>query len=90
MTNIALPYRFDGGGRTLQSDDDRHIRDLIEQTLFTSPGVPPERNLKGVSFAVANMTGFAAHLCEDLADRSYESVSAAVFRAATSGTGRNC
>lgn len=24
------------------------------------PGVPPERNLKGVSFAVANMTGFAA------------------------------
>jgi subtilisin family serine protease len=24
------------------------------------PGVPPERNLKGISFAVANMTGFAA------------------------------
>ncbi|MFN7930832.1 MAG: S8 family serine peptidase [Blastocatellia bacterium] len=26
------------------------------------PGVPPEQNLKGISFAVANMTGFAAHL----------------------------
>jgi subtilisin family serine protease len=26
------------------------------------PGVPPERNLNGTSFAVANMTGFAARL----------------------------
>ena len=26
------------------------------------PGVPPERNLQGVSFAVANMTGFAARV----------------------------
>jgi Subtilase family len=26
------------------------------------PGVPPERNLKGLSFAVANATGFLAHL----------------------------
>ena len=28
------------------------------------PGVPPERNLKGISFAVANMTGFAARALE--------------------------
>jgi subtilisin family serine protease len=28
------------------------------------PGVPPERNLKGISFAVANMTGFAARVLE--------------------------
>ncbi len=28
------------------------------------PGVPPERNLQGVSFAVANMTGFAARFWE--------------------------
>jgi hypothetical protein len=40
------------------------------------PGVPPERNLNGVSFAVANMTGFVARVCEGLADRSYESVRA--------------
>jgi len=26
------------------------------------PGVPPERNLQGVSFAVANLSGFAARL----------------------------
>jgi hypothetical protein len=38
------------------------------------PGVPPEKNLNGVSFAVANMTGFVARACEDLADRTYESV----------------
>jgi subtilisin family serine protease len=40
------------------------------------PGVPPERNLNGISFAVANMTGFAARACEALKDRSYESVCA--------------
>jgi phage baseplate assembly protein W len=38
MTNIAYPYQVDGSGRTAQSADDDHIRDLIEQTLFTSPG----------------------------------------------------
>jgi hypothetical protein len=38
------------------------------------PGVPPERNLNGVSFAVANMTGLIARACEDLADRSYKSL----------------
>lgn len=31
------------------------------------PGVPPRRNLYGVSFAVAHMTGFAALACEHLA-----------------------
>jgi hypothetical protein len=30
------------------------------------PGVPPERNLHGVSFAVANMTGFIARECAEL------------------------
>ena len=38
MNQIAFPYRFDGGGRTANTDSERHIRDLIEQTLFTSPG----------------------------------------------------
>ena len=40
------------------------------------PGVPPERNLNGISFAVANMTGFAARACEGLQVRDYESVCA--------------
>jgi subtilisin family serine protease len=38
------------------------------------PGVPPERNLSGVSFAVANMTGFVGCACDGLEDRSYRSV----------------
>jgi phage baseplate assembly protein W len=38
MTNIAFPFRFDGGGRTAQTTDDDHIRVLIQQVLFTSPG----------------------------------------------------
>jgi uncharacterized protein len=36
--NIDYPYRFDRRGRTAESDDSGHIRDLIEAVLFTSPG----------------------------------------------------
>jgi hypothetical protein len=32
------------------------------------PGLHPERNLHGISFAVANMTGFIARACEESAD----------------------
>jgi phage baseplate assembly protein W len=35
---IDYPFRFDGRGRTAPVDEDAHIRDLIEQVLFTSPG----------------------------------------------------
>ena len=38
MTNIDFPYRFDGRGRTAQTDDEGHIRNLVYQVLFTSPG----------------------------------------------------
>jgi len=36
--NIAFPFHYDGDGGTADTTDDRHIRDLIEQVLFTSPG----------------------------------------------------
>lgn len=36
--NVDFPYGFDPGGRTASSERDPHIRDLIEQVLFTSPG----------------------------------------------------
>jgi phage baseplate assembly protein W len=36
--NIDFPIRFDGRGRTAQTTDDDHIRDMIEQLLFTNPG----------------------------------------------------
>jgi len=35
---IDYPFHFDGSGRTAFAGDDDHIRDLIEQVLFTSPG----------------------------------------------------
>jgi phage baseplate assembly protein W len=36
--NIDFPFKFDNRGRTAATDDDNHIRDMIEQVLFTSPG----------------------------------------------------
>jgi len=36
--NIDFPFHFDGRGRTATTDDDDHIRDMIEQLLFTNPG----------------------------------------------------
>ena len=36
--NIDYPLGFDGRGRTATTDRDAHIRDMIEQLLFTSPG----------------------------------------------------
>jgi len=38
------------------------------------PGVPPERNLHGISLAVANMTGLVARAIEGQSDRSLEAV----------------
>jgi phage baseplate assembly protein W len=32
------PYDFDSRGRTAETTDEEHIRDLIEQVLFTTPG----------------------------------------------------
>lgn len=36
--NIDYPFDFDGSGRTATTDDDDHIRDMIEELLFTNPG----------------------------------------------------
>ncbi len=35
---IDYPFHFDNRGRTADTDPDDHIRDMIEQILFTSPG----------------------------------------------------
>lgn len=35
---IDYPFHFDGKGRTARTSAEDHIRDLIEQVLFTSPG----------------------------------------------------
>jgi phage baseplate assembly protein W len=36
--NIDYPFSLDGRGRTAQTGEDDHIRDMIEQFLFTEPG----------------------------------------------------
>jgi phage baseplate assembly protein W len=36
--NIDFPLHFDDKGRTALTDEDDHIRDMIEQLLFTNPG----------------------------------------------------
>jgi hypothetical protein len=38
------------------------------------PGVRQERNLSGISFAVANMTGFVVRVCQRLDARTCEAV----------------
>ena len=54
--NIDFPFRFDARGRTAEAADDKHIRDMIEQFLFTSPGERVNRpdfgsGLMGLVFA---------------------------------------
>ena len=36
--NVNYPFHFDGRDRTASTDDVDHVRDLIEQVLFTMPG----------------------------------------------------
>jgi len=47
MSDVAYPLRFDGSGRTATADRDRHIRDMIEQVLFTAPGERVNRPMLG-------------------------------------------
>lgn len=35
---IDYPYHIDGRGRTATAEPDPHIRQMIEQVLFTAPG----------------------------------------------------
>ena len=56
--------------------DEYRVADVDGVTVFRAsgfprpiPGVPPERNLNGISFAVANMTGFVARALQAASDR---------------------
>ena len=48
---LAFPYGFDAQGRTAQAAGDDHIRDLIEQVLFTAPGERVNRPTFGTGLA---------------------------------------
>lgn len=38
MIQIDFPFHFDGRGRTALTGEDDHVRDMIEQFLFTTAG----------------------------------------------------
>ena len=38
MMNIDFPFHFDSRGATATADYAGHVRDMIEQLLFTTPG----------------------------------------------------
>lgn len=38
MANVDFPFHVDHRGRSATTDEAGHIRDLIEQVLFTTPG----------------------------------------------------
>ena len=38
MAHLDFPYHIDRRGRTAETSGDDHLRDLIEQVLFTAPG----------------------------------------------------
>ena len=36
--DINFPWKFDGRGQTAAADESLHIRQMLEQLIFTSPG----------------------------------------------------
>lgn len=38
MTEIRFPFGFGADGRTATASPEEHVRDLVEQVLFTAPG----------------------------------------------------
>lgn len=80
-----LPGALDGVVAVLldwQVPRDRCLVERIEGRLVCRasgypraiPGVPPERNLQGLSFAVANATGWLARALSETADGSVDAV----------------
>ena len=79
--NLDYPYHFDARGRTAVADSADHLRDLIEQILFTSPGERVNRPTFGSglrqlvfapnsdALAAATQAGIHAALQQWLGDR---------------------
>ena len=66
-----FPFHIDGRGRSAETDEDAHIRDMIMQVLFTNPGERVNRadfgcGIKQLVFmpnseALATATQFLVH-----------------------------
>jgi hypothetical protein len=69
------------------------VQDTAEGIVFLAsgyprpaPGIPKERNLQGISFAVANITGFAARALRESDPRTPTSLRGTMIRGATPST----
>ena len=81
MSQVDFPYGVDARGRTASTSEDEHVRDLIEQVLFTAPGERVNRPTFGSgllqlvfapnsdALAAATQLAVQAALQEWLADR---------------------
>ena len=81
MSQVDFPYGVDASGRTASTSEDEHVRDLIEQVLFTAPGERVNRPTFGSgllqlvfapnsdALAAATQLAVQAALQEWLADR---------------------
>jgi uncharacterized protein len=49
--DVNFPFRFDGRGRTAEAGTDDHIRQMVEQVLFTAPGERVNRPTFGCGLA---------------------------------------
>jgi subtilisin family serine protease len=81
VLGVSLDERCDRNRYRTQKAGDS-IAFLASGYPRPAPGIPRERNLQGISFAVANMSGFAARAIESLEERSLESLQGALFRQA--------
>lgn len=63
---IAYPYGIDRRGRTASTDEDAHVRDLIEQLLFTAPGERVNRPSFGSGILQALFAPASAELAATL------------------------
>jgi uncharacterized protein len=81
VSQVDFPYGIDARGRTASTSEDEHVRDLIEQVLFTAPGERVNRPTFGSgllqlvfapnsdALAAATQLAVQAALQEWLADR---------------------
>jgi uncharacterized protein len=81
VSQVDFPYGVDARGRTASTSEDKHVRDLIEQVLFTAPGERVNRPTFGSgllqlvfapnsdALAAATQLAVQAALQEWLADR---------------------
>jgi subtilisin family serine protease len=78
VLGVSLDERCDRNQYRVQETGDG-IAFLASGYPRPAPGIPRERNLQGISFAVANMSGFAARALESLEQRSLENLQGALI-----------